>query len=339
MKNRTLARFFSHTMVAICCSFLISSWSYAQPAGQSLDQIVAVVNDDVITRSELNHAVHMAKMQLTQQNTTMPSDADLEKLVLKQLTDKKLQLQIAKQSGITVTNTDLDETIKRIADQNHVSTSQLYDQLTVQGLSVSEYRNEIRDQITMHKVQQQQLMSHINVTPQEVERYMRSQAWLVKGSDKQYHLADILIPIPDAPKPSDIDAARVRAQALVARIHKGESFQSIAAQSTSSGPNAIQGGDLGWRKLPEIPSAFAKPVASMKLNEIAGPIQTENGFHIIQLTEVRNSAPQDKPSRDQIENMLFQKKFNEAIQTWVSKLRASSFISMNLNGKGPTVIA
>lgn len=321
-------RFTKKLALALGFSILLSQAGFAKTTPQALDQIVAVVNDDVITRSELDHAIYMSKMQLSQQNTAMPSDADLKKQVLKQLTNKKLQLQVAKQSGVVVTDKELNEAIGRIAEQNHISVSDLYDQLKNQGLSTTEYRDEIRNQMTMHKLQQQEIVGHLTVTPEEINKYVRSQAWLVKGSDQEYHLEDILVPIPDAPKASDIASAKERANAIVARIHKGESFQAIAAQS-GTGPTALQGGDLGWRKLPEIPSAFAKPVASMKLNDVAGPIQTENGFHIIRLAELRNGSEQDKPSTKQIENMLLQRKFEEAVQTWLSKLRASAFISMN----------
>lgn len=333
----TILRFTQKAALALCCGFLLTTGTYAAASAETLDQIVAVVNDDVITKSELDHAIDMTKLQMTQQSTALPAPSELRKQVLNQLTDKKLELQIAKQSGVVVTDAELDDALQKIASQNHATLSELYDQLGTQGLNVKDYRSEIRDQMTMRKIQQQQIMSHIVVSPIEVDRYMKAQSWLIKGSDKEYHLEDILVPIPDAPTTADINNAKARAQTIVARINKGETFQSIAAQS-STGANALQGGDLGWRKLPEIPTAFAKPVANMKLHDIAGPIQTENGFHIIRLTELRDSAAQDKPSRQQIENMLFERKFNEAVQTWISKLRGSSFISMNLSGKGQTII-
>lgn len=338
MKDVSIFRLTQQAALALCCGLLLSAASYAAtPPSESLDKIVAVVNDDVITKSELDHAIEMTKMQLTQQSTALPAPDELRKKVLNDLTNKKLELQIAKQSGVVVTDKELDDAIQKIADQNHVGVSQLYDQVVLEGMTAKEYRSQIRDQMTMHKVQQQQIISHLTVSPAEVDRFMKSQAWLIKGSDKEYHLEDILVPVPDAPKATDIAAAKLRAQAIIARINKGESFQSIAAQS-STGANALQGGDLGWRKLTEIPSAFAKPVANMKLNDVAGPIQTENGFHIIRLSELRDSGAQDKPSRQQIENMLMERKFNEAVQTWISKLRGSSFISMNLTGKGQTII-
>jgi peptidyl-prolyl cis-trans isomerase SurA len=311
-----------------CCT-IFSASLLAKSSGQSLDQIVAVVNDDVITKSELDHSLSIVKMQISQQNAPMPTDSVLQKQVLEQLVNKRLQLQIAKQAGVNVSDADLDKAIGTIAKQNNMSTASLYQRLSQEGMSTSDYRREIREQLTLQKLQQQEVVSHVVITPEEVTTFMRSQLWQDNGT-KEYQIEDILIPLSDTPSAEEIAAARKRAVAVVAKLNQGKSFREVA-QSESGAKNALQGGDLGWRKLPEIPSAFAELVSRMQAKEVAGPIQTPNGFHIIRLGGLRNLGEQQAPpDRKQIEALLMQRKFEEAIQSWVSKLRSQAFIELNL---------
>lgn len=310
----------------IMSSMLVSIVCFAKNNEQSLDQIVAVINDDVVTRTELTHAMSLAKMQMSQEHVTLPADKILQKQVLDQLINKKLQLQIAKQVGINITEMDLDKAIESVAKQNNLSVTELYQRLNSEGMSTTDYRDEIRDQMAIHRLQQQEVVSKINISPQEVDSFMHSQIWR-SNEAKEYHIEDILIPLADAPSSDDIAAARKKAETVIAKLRQGQNFQSIA-QSESSNSNALQGGDLGWRKLPEIPSAFADQVSHMQAKEIGGPIQAPNGFHIIRLEGVRAlEAKQTAPDRKQIENLLLQRKFEEAVQNWVSRLRSQAFIT------------
>jgi peptidyl-prolyl cis-trans isomerase SurA len=295
---------------------------------ESLDQIVAVVNDDVVTTSELQQALATAKMQIAQENIPTPADSVLRKQVLDQLINKKLQLQLAKQSGVQVTDSDLNAAIARVASQNHVSVGELYQHLNQEGMSSKDYRAEMRDQLIMHKLQQQEVVSHIAISPQEVDKFMHSQQWQ-HNSEKEYKLDDILIPISDTPSPEEINAAKVHATMVFTKLNQGQNFQAIAQAESADAKHALQGGDLGWRKLPEVPSAFAEKIVHMKPKEISAPIQTPNGFHIIRLADVRSAGQEaGAPSRKEVENLLLQRKFEEAVQNWVSKLRTRAFISM-----------
>lgn len=299
----------------------------AKEISKPLDQIVAVVNDDVVTTSELNRSMYIIKMQMSQQHLPVPSEKALRKQVLDQLVDKKLQLQVAKQIGINVSSEDLDKAVANVAEINHMSVSDLYRRIGNEGMSPADYRNEMRDQIVMQKLQQQEVINHINITKEEVGAFMRSKAWQ-NNSANEYHLEDILIPLPDSPSTAEITSARKHAEAVIAKLNKGQSFQAVA-EAESGESNALKGGDLGWRKLPEIPSAFSDMVVHMRAKEVAGPVQTSNGFHIIRLAGVRAVAGQDTPDSKQIENQLLQQKFEEALQTWVSKLRSQAFINTN----------
>lgn len=311
---------------------LAATSSFAKGNEQPLDEIVAIVNEDVITKTELTHALQTAKIQIAQEHLPMPHDDVLHKQALDQLINKKLQMQLAKQAGINISDNDLNSAIEHIAQQNNMPVSELYQHINQEGISTNDYRDDMRDQMALQKLQQQEIISHINIRPDEVDRFMNSKMWQ-QNVAKEYHLEDILIPVSDTPSPEEIAEAKKRAQAVLARLNKGENFSALA-QSESTAENALQGGDLGWRKIAEIPSAFADQVTSMRPKEIAGPIQTSNGFHLIRLSEVRAVENQQAPDKKQIENFLLQRKFNEAMQTWVSKLRSQAFIDTNPTKNG-----
>jgi peptidyl-prolyl cis-trans isomerase SurA len=298
---------------------------YAHAA--ELDRIVAVINDDVVTQSELNHSLSMARVQLSQNHVNLPSDQVLKKQVLDQLINKKLQLQIAKQVGIDVSDEDIDHVVQNVASKNNISTDTLYQRISQDGIERSEYRRELHDQMVVQKLQQQEVGSRLSVTPGEINAFMQSKLWK-NNTNKEYRLEDILIPLPDAPSPEQIAAAKKRADRVIAQLHEGQNFNTIA-QKESGDSNALKGGDLGWRQLPEIPSAFAEQVVNMHVKEIAGPIQTANGFHIIRLTAERASGSQEATAdRSRIEQLIMQRKFEEHVQNWVSKMRSQAFITI-----------
>lgn len=308
------------------CSMFYSLICDATSNENSLDQIVAVVNEDVITKSELNHALSITKTQITSRNMATPPENILRKQVLDQLINKQLQLQMAQQMGIDIPDEDIDNAVSNVALRNNMTVDELYQRLTREGMTKADYRKEMREQLTMQKLQQQDVVSHITITKEEVDTFMHSQAWQ-NNDGKEYHLEDILISLSDTPSSEEIAKARQHATDIITRLHHGQSFRE-AAMAESGDKHALQGGDLGWRKLPEIPSAFANLVANMRVKEVAGPIQTPNGFHIIRLTETRNAGKQAAPDRKQVEDLLLQRKFEEAVQNWVSKLRSQAFIEM-----------
>lgn len=296
---------------------------------ESLDKTIAVVNDDIITQSELNTAIASAKLQIAQENLTPPAEPVLEKQVLDQLINKKIQLQAAEQSGINVTDSDLQRAVASIAERNHVTVSQLYQRLSQEGMTVADYHHELRDQLKIEKLQQQEVAGKITVTPQEITAFLHSNVFQ-KNAAREYHLNDILVPTSDAPSPQELAAAKTRAESILTALRHGVDFKK-AAMADSGSSTALQGGDLGWRPLAEVPTAFASKVIAMNKNDVVGPIQTPNGFHIIRLTDVRsaNGAADTLPDRKTVENMLLQQKFEQAVQNWVSKLRSQAFITLN----------
>jgi peptidyl-prolyl cis-trans isomerase SurA len=317
------------TLTVVSNLFLGAGFVHA--ATQSIDQMVAIVNDDLITRSELNREIQAAKLLISQQGKDGSiSNKSLEKQVLNQLINKKIQLQLAEQAGINIGNEDVDKAIQNIAAQNNVSVPELYSHIEQEGLSAANYRREIHDQIVLQKLQQHEVAGKITITPEEVTAFMKSDSFKQSGAN-EYRLQDILVPTSDEPSTQEIAAARTRAETILKQLQNGVSFSKLA-QAESQGVNALQGGDLGWRKLPEIPTAFAQTIVSMKKNSLAGPIQTPNGFHILLLTDLRKLGSENKSLSDRksVEAMLLQQKFEVAVQNWVSKLRSTAFISASV---------
>lgn len=301
----------------------------APQSGEPLDRIVATVNDTVITQSELQHEMVTIKRQLANSNTSSPSDNILHKQVLDQLINRKLQLQLAEQANITINDAEMNSVISNIAQSNKMTTEELYQKVVAQGMTKTEYRDQIRDEMTLQRIQQQNIGSKVNIAPKEIDAFMRSKDWQAYNT-KEYRLEDIMVSFPDAPTSEQIAAAKKQADAILTKIHQGTSFHQ-AAMNDSNNSNALQGGDLGWRKLPEIPTAFANNVIHMKQNDILGPIQTANGFHIIHLAEVRddNSHGNIEDQRKQVAQLIFQRKLEEALQTWVAQLRSSAYIELS----------
>jgi peptidyl-prolyl cis-trans isomerase SurA len=318
---------FVKLILCMLCSILLPSLVHAATSnGQSLDRIVAIVNDTPITQSELDDTIATVKRQMAAAGTAVPPDSALRKQIIQQLIDRKIQLQLAEQAGIKVDDAKLDGAIRHIAETNKASVAELYEQVKNQGMSVEDYRKELREQIIIQELQQQQVGAKITITPQEVNDFMKSKPWQV-SNNKEYHIEDILIAIPESPTTQQIQDAKKRADALLEKIRHGLNF-STAAMSESSDKKALEGGDLGWRKLPEIPSAFAAQVMHMQPNDIAGPIQAPNGFHLIYLKAVRTTGKTDTSTK-QVEQLIYQRKMEEAIQTWLAKIRSAAFINMN----------
>src|SRR5579872_6867831 len=187
----------------------------AKKSDEPIDSIVAVVNDAVITQKELDKAIDTIKKQLQGSSTPPPAESILRKQVLDQLVNRKLQLQLAEQAGIHVTDADITKAVNNIAKQNHITVKELYDKLASQRLTPAEYHKELREEIALQSIQQQEVGSKITITPHEVSDFTRSSAW-VAYNNKEYHIEDILIALPDTPSTQDVATAKKRADELLA---------------------------------------------------------------------------------------------------------------------------
>ena len=286
--------------IALIC--ILGSIMGLVQAKQLLDTVVAVVNDGVITASELNAQVELTRKQILAQKMQLPNDAALKKQVLQHLIDVDLQMQMAKQNGITVDSTELNEAIDRIATGNKISLTQLREEITKQGISWQEYRRNIRKEIIISRLQKKAVGKEVNVTNEQVERYLKTDNH-VDNSALTYHLQHIVVPLNEEPTTEQVKKARATAEQLLAKVKKGEDFNRLAIEQSSS-EVALEGGDLGERHLAELPELFAKQVVTMKAGQVAGPIRAANGFQLLKLVSIGGESQKHVVSLTHVRHIL-----------------------------------
>ncbi|WED42653.1 peptidylprolyl isomerase [Legionella cardiaca] len=278
---------------------LLPTLTVAKP--QPLDKVVAIVNDGVITESELNAQVDILRQQIEAKHMQLPSETVLRKQVLQHLIDVDLQLQLAKQHDITVDSTELNDAIEKIATTNNLSLTQLREEITRQGLTWQAYRENIRKEILISRLQQKAVGKDVNVTLAQVEDYLKTAQ--DDKSQYTYHLQNIVIPVPEEPTTEQLNKAREKAKELLTKIKKGDDFNRLAI-AESSGEFALEGGDLGDRHLAELPEIFAKEVVHMKPGQVAGPLRTGNGFQLIKLIAVGGSQQHHEVTKTHVRHIL-----------------------------------
>jgi len=313
-------------------ALLLGQTVLCQAAVQSLDRIVAVVNDAVITQSEIDKATIGIKNQMMAANVPIPSADVLHKQVLEQIINRKLQLQAAEQAGIHAKDEDVNKAISSIADQNKMSVAELYQKVTSQGMSKENYRKEISDEITLQQIEQQEIGSKISITPSEVKSFMHAKSRpSAPLASKEFHIEDLIVLLPENPSATDLSTAKKLADDLLVKINQGSSYKDIGKTEVNN--KSVEAADLGWRALSEIPSAFGDRIQKMKKGSVIGPIQTANGFHIIHLADVRQHAIANTASAQltepEAQQMLYQQKLEAAVKKWVVKLRTQAVINMH----------
>lgn len=307
-------------MMIGCLSFT----TYAKT--ESLDRVVAVVNDTVITQSEVENNLKAAKQQLAMEHKPLPDNKTLRKQVLDRIVYDSLVLQIAKRNKAEVSKEDLNQALESMAASNHMDIDQMKFTLQNQGTNFDSFSKRIEKQILISRIQQQAVAPKIQVSEAEIDNYIKSETNKKLGSG-EYHIIHIVAQLPESPTNEQIAAAKSSANTLYKKIKDGESFEKLAV-NTSTGAEALAGGDLGWRKAAEIPTVFSKALASMKVGDVSKPLQAPNGFHILKLVEARNDST--KLTRQEVKNQLSRRKFDEHLVTWLQQLRDQSFVKITL---------
>ncbi|NNM59792.1 MAG: molecular chaperone SurA [Legionellales bacterium] len=253
----------------------------------ALDGVVAIVNSEVITQSELNQAMDMASKELKNSGTAPPNQKQFQLQVLNQLIDHKVEMQTAARMGITISEDQLNQAIGNIASKNHMTLNQLRDALGEQGINYAGYRKQIKEQMIIQQLLTRAVGGNIKVTDQDVKN-LENSPYLASRKHSAYRVDDILISLPDNPNAQQVAQGYTKAQSLMEQIQKGANFKTLAA-ANSDGEEAMKGGDLGWRPLQSLPDIFAEKVVKMKPGEVAGPFRTGNGLHIIMLEAVQDN--------------------------------------------------
>jgi len=257
----------------------------ALAAPVELDRIVAVVDGEAISLSELENEVNAIVLQLRQQGTALPSHEILQKQVLERLIVKHLKRQIATRNNIIVDDETLNRTLNSIARQNNISLAQLKAVLENDGLDFNSYRENIRSEVLHARLRQRYVDSRISITAKEVDQFLAKQKQS-GGQEDEYRLGHILVSLPEGASTENIRRAKARGQTLLNKLSDGEDFAQLAI-SESDGQLALAGGDLGWRRLGEIPTLFATVVSNMSKGDVSQLIRSPSGFHIVKLVDVK----------------------------------------------------
>jgi len=290
----------------------------AQAAPVPLDKVVAVVNNSVVTENQLNQTIQTLKQQMQAKGEPLPSDAVLRKKALDQAIGEVLQLQIAQRVNIVATDADVDRAIASIAKQNNLTVDQLKTAISQQGINYKTYRKQLQDQIILQQLQQQALAAKVQVSPAEVDAYLKK-APPPNLNSVRYHVDDLLIPLPNDATPEQITAVKKQATELLQKARSGESFAQLA-----QGP--VQHIDLQWRTVKDFPDIFVNIVPTLKVNEVTVPIKAPNGFHLLRLLAVEGQTT--SLTRAEAQQAVLQKKIQQETEKWVQELRKTAYVKV-----------
>ena len=272
-------------LLPLAALILLFCLPVAAEESQLLDRIVAVVNDDVVLKSELDRELAVIHEKLAQAGATDIPEQEILKQALERIILRKLQLQEAEKLGIQVDELMLQQAIQTIAERNGLTLAEMEQALREEGMSPETYREQLREEIILQRLHNREVIGRIEVSKAEVDSYLAN-AEQNPGGRTAYRLRHILIATPEGASSEQIAAARQKAEEIAARARKGENFAALASRY-SSGRQALEGGDLGWLEAGQIPTLFATEVASMEKGEVRGPLQASSGFHIIKLEDYK----------------------------------------------------
>jgi peptidyl-prolyl cis-trans isomerase SurA len=276
-------------LLLVSCLLLAPGIGGAQSRIQSLDAIVAIVNDDVIVQSEVETQIELLLPELNARGAAIPDAETLQQQVLDQLILERLQLQRAKTIGIEVDEATLNEALTSIAGRNGMDLMQLREALQANGLSYEDFREDTRGQIISSRLQQEEVVKEVRVSDQEIDRFLETERdRLVERNEVR--LSHFLVAVPEDASAARIEQARSKAQDIARRVRQGEDFASLA-KAQSDGGRAQEGGDLGWFPIAEVPSLAAQPARELGRGELTDPIRSPSGFHLIMVADIKGDTP------------------------------------------------
>lgn len=274
------------SIATLFLALLLSASAAAQTDDPSagattIDHIVAVVNDDVVLKSELDNALDQIRRQFAGRANLPPQDV-LERQLLERLIMIKLQLQSAEQNNVRVSENDVDQALESMAQRNDTTVSQMREALARDGLGFADFRESIREQLVIERMTERVIERRLDVSESEVDIQLERQ----QPDDREYHLATILIGVPDGASPELVQQARERAEQLRQELRQGRDFEQ-AAMALSDAQNALQGGDMGWRRAEQMPPQFAELMRRMSPGDVSPPVRAAGGFWLLQLKDDR----------------------------------------------------
>lgn len=267
----------------LIAGLLLATQVWAAP----MDRIIAVVNDEVILESELMDMSQTVRQQLRQREAAIPPADILRKQVLERLIIQRLQLQRAEEVGVRVGDDALNAALRQIANNNNMNLRQFRDVLEDDGYDFSQFRETIREEMIITRLRKSEVEDRIVVSDREVDNFLATQT-IQSGSEEEYELQHILVSMPDAASPEQVQDAQQRLEKIQTLLSEGGVFSEVAA-GYSDGQNALEGGELGWRKQGELPSLFAEVVPSLSVGEVSEPLRSGSGFHLVRLKDKKSA--------------------------------------------------
>lgn len=283
-------------IVSLLAATLLASTAFAANGPVEVDRIVAVVNSEVITRADLRMRVAQVTRQLSRQGTPLPAADVLEKQVLERQIIERLQLQLAAETSLRIDDVTLDRAVGRIADSNRLSMTEFRKALEKDGLSWERFREEVRNEMLLTRVREREVEARIVVSDAEVSNFLANPENTM--GQEEYNLSHILFRAPEGATPEQLARLRAKAEDVAARIGRGEPFDKLAA-SYSDAPDALTGGNLGWRSAERLPGLFAEAVTTLKPGETTPILRSAAGFHIVRVMDRKGGSQSGVPAQVQ----------------------------------------
>jgi peptidyl-prolyl cis-trans isomerase SurA len=273
--------------------------------------------------------------QLNKQGTELPPENILRKQILERLISDTLQLQYAAQTGLKVDDNQLDKTIERIAEQNKMTLTQFSDALSHDGISMQKFRADIRNEITIARLREREIESRVNVSESEIDNFLTTQASSNDNQD-EFEISHILIRTTEESSTEDVQKAKAKTDEAVKALQDGASFSKISA-SYSDAPNALEGGNLGWKTSAQVPTLFLDALKTMQPGDVSAPLRSPNGFHILKLTNKRGGSSPLVIEQTHARHILI--KLSEVVSEKEAKLKMDSIKERLDNGEKFEVLA
>ncbi|MFM9900184.1 MAG: peptidylprolyl isomerase [Polaromonas sp.] len=268
----------------------------AQAAGpqtnQQADFIVAVVNSEPITNSELRTKLIRTEQQMVQQGVPMPARNEMVRLVLERMITDKAQLQLAKTSGIRVDDNTLEAAVQSVARQNQISMEELRKRLVADGIAYTQFQSNLREELLVNRLRQREVEARVTVTESEIDQFLREQQAGTDASAQAINLAEILIPVPENATPAQIATLQARAQQVADKAQSGGDFAALSTEFSGSATKST-GGEMGLRTADRYPPLFVEATQALRVGGVAGPVRSGAGFHVLKVLEKKQSGVLD----------------------------------------------
>ncbi|WP_165431330.1 peptidylprolyl isomerase SurA [Atlantibacter hermannii] len=265
---------------------LVVNTSFAAP--QVVDKVAAVVNNGVVLESDVDGLMQSVKLNASQAGQQLPDDATLRHQILERLIMDQILLQMGQKMGVKISDEQLDQAIANIAKQNNMTLDQMRSRLAYDGLNYNTYRNQIRKEMTISEVRNNEVRRRVTVLPQEVES-LAQQVGNQNDASTELNLSHILIPLPENPTADQVSEAESQARSIVDQAKNGGDFGKLAI-AYSADQQALKGGQMGWGRIQELPSIFGQALSTAKKGDIVGPIRSGVGFHILKVNDLRGQT-------------------------------------------------